>query len=322
MNSFQYASTIKEFFLKDENSIIGMLTVENQFDTRRTTTESWKEEIQTIKIALQDYQNEEGFVAFEYTLPRVDGRIDVIIGLQGVLFVLEFKTGDAQDENADKDQLTQYVSDLKNYHFETYDLPVVPIWVVPKAELSVPRMFLPKSADSVFGMMTVGDTTIAEAIKKVLGTSYTNKVNIDMNNWLYSPYCPTANIVDAARKLYANHNVENINRSDARGEDLVNTTNTIISLINQAKAKSEKYLCMITGVPGAGKTLIGLSVATLHQTEEKSNKSVYLSGNRPLVMVLQEALARDARDRSKEELEKHLATIEDKNEKKAYKKNT
>lgn len=127
MNSFQYASTIKEFFLKDENSIIGMLTVENQFDTRRTTTESWKEEIQTIKIALQDYQNEEGFVAFEYTLPRVDGRIDVIIGLQGVLFVLEFKTGDAQDENADKDQLTQYVSDLKNYHFETYDLPVVPI---------------------------------------------------------------------------------------------------------------------------------------------------------------------------------------------------
>ena len=304
----------------DENSIIGMLTVENQFDTRRTTTESWKEEIQTIKIALQDYQNEEGFVAFEYTLPRVDGRIDVIIGLQGVLFVLEFKTGDAQDENADKDQLTQYVSDLKNYHFETYDLPVVPIWVVPKAELSVPRMFLPKSADSVFGMMTVGDTTIAEAIKKVLGTSYTNKVNIDMNNWLYSPYCPTANIVDAARKLYANHNVENINRSDARGEDLVNTTNTIISLINQAKAKSEKYLCMITGVPGAGKTLIGLSVATLHQTEEKSNKSVYLSGNRPLVMVLQEALARDARDRSKEELEKHLATIEDKNEKKAYKK--
>ena len=110
MNSFQYASTIKEFFLKDENSIIGMLTVENQFDTRRTTTESWKEEIQTIKIALQDYQNEEGFVAFEYTLPRVDGRIDVIIGLQGVLFVLEFKTGDAQDENADKDQLTQYVS--------------------------------------------------------------------------------------------------------------------------------------------------------------------------------------------------------------------
>ena len=201
MNSFQYASTIKEFFLKDENSIIGMLTVENQFDTRRTTTESWKEEIQTIKIALQDYQNEEGFVAFEYTLPRVDGRIDVIIGLQGVLFVLEFKTGDAQDENADKDQLTQYVSDLKNYHFETYDLPVVPIWVVPKAELSVPRMFLPKSADSVFGMMTVGDTTIAEAIKKVLGTSYTNKVNIDMNNWLYSPYCPTANIVDAARKL-------------------------------------------------------------------------------------------------------------------------
>ena len=77
---------------------------------------------------------------------------------------------------------------------------------------------------------------------------------------------------------------------------------------------------MITGVPGAGKTLVGLSVATLHQNEEHTNRSVYLSGNRPLVMVLQEALARDARDRSKDELEKKLASIEDKKEKIVYKK--
>lgn len=120
-----------------------------------------------------------------------------------------------------------------------------------------------------------------------------------MNNWLYSPYCPTTSIIDAAKKLYATHKVEDINRSDAKGEDLKRTTNTLLQLIEQAKKNNERYLCLVTGVPGAGKTLIGLSVATKYHDEEekkngKENRSVYLSGNRPLVMVLQEALAREA----------------------------
>ena len=311
---------IKEFFSTDENSIIGVLTQSNAFDSKRTTIASWKEEINTLKIALKDYHGEDGFVAFEYTIPRVDGRIDCVIGLHGILFVLEFKTGDSQDINADKEQLLQYVTDLKNYHFESYDVPIAPMWVVPNADIPVARVTRPTTNESIFGLMSVCDTTISDVFKKVVTSDFANRIEIDANNWLHSPYCPTSNIVEAARKLYANHKVEDINRSDARGEDLVRTTNTIINLINQAKARNEKYLCMVTGVPGAGKTLIGLSVATLHQNEEQTNRSVYLSGNRPLVMVLQEALARDARDRSKDELEKRLASIDDKNEKKAYKK--
>ena len=320
MNTYQYASSIKDFFSTDENTVIGILSQSNAFDSKRTTIASWKEEINTLKIALKDYHGEDGFVAFEYTIPRVDGRIDCVIGLHGILFVLEFKTGDSQDINADKEQLLQYVTDLKNYHFESYDVPIATMWVVPNADIPVARVTRPATNESIFGLMSVCDTTISDVFKKVVTSDFANRIEIDANNWLHSPYCPTSNIVEAARKLYANHKVEDINRSDARGEDLVRTTNTIINLINQAKARNEKYLCMVTGVPGAGKTLIGLSVATLHQNEEQTNRSVYLSGNRPLVMVLQEALARDARDRSKDELEKRLASIDDKNEKKAYKK--
>lgn len=320
MSQYQYSSTIKEFFSTDENTIIGVLTQNNAFDSKRTTIASWREELNTLKIALNDNRSEEGFVAFEYTIPRVDGRIDCVIGLRGIIFVLEFKTGDTPDTNADKDQLLQYVTDLKNYHFESYDVPIAPMWVVPGADIPVARVIRPATNENVFGIMTVCDKTIADAIKKVLSSEYADNIDIDANNWLHSPYCPTSNIIEAARKLYANHKVEDINRSDARGEDLLRTTETIISLINQAKERNEKYLCMVTGVPGAGKTLIGLSVATLHQNEEHANRSVYLSGNRPLVMVLQEALARDARDRKKLELEKQLATIDDKNEKKKTKK--
>jgi len=319
MNPFQYSSSIKEFFSQEENTIIGALTRNNDFDTRRTTLASWQEEIHTLKIALNNYQEEEGFVAFEYTIPRVDGRIDCVVGLRGILFVLEFKTGETQDVNADKDQLLQYVTDLKNFHFESYDIPIVPMWVVPNAVIPFAKIVRPKTNENLFGLMSVCDSTISDVVKKVLASEFANKVKINAENWLYSPYCPTSNIIEAARKLYANHKVEDINRSDARGEDLIRTTRTLINLINQAKTQNEKYLCLVTGVPGAGKTLIGLSVATLHQDEEHSNRSVYLSGNRPLVMVLQEALARDARDRKNAELAKVLATIKDKDEKKAYK---
>lgn len=319
MNPYQYTSSIREFFLTDEDAIIGVLTQNNAFDSKRTTIASWKEEFDTLKIALSDYQNEDGFVAFEYTIPRVGGRIDCVLGLRGVLFVLEFKTGEAQDVNADKEQLLQYVADLKNYHFESYDIPIAPMWVVPSAEVSVAKILRPTTNENVFGLMTVCDSTISEVIKKILTSEFANKIEIDANNWLHSPYCPTSNIIEAARKLYANHKVEDINRSDSRGEDLVRTTNALINLINQARDRREKYLCMVTGVPGAGKTLIGLSVATLHQTESHANRSVYLSGNRPLVMVLQEVLARDAQHRAEGELKQELAAIEDKNEKKAYK---
>ena len=287
-----------------------MLTENNEFSSiRRTTMDSWHEEVRTIRKALSEYKEENGFVAFEYTIPRVGGRIDCIIGLRGILFVLEFKTGEEQNADADKEQLEQYVIDLKNFHFESYDIPIAPIWVVPQAELAPVKVRKPSNKQLLFELATVCDTSIEDCFKQILSKDISRE-QIDMNNWLYSPYCPTSNIVDAARKLYANNKVEDINRSDAKGEDLIRTTKTLLDLIDKAKANREKYLCLVTGVPGAGKTLIGLSVATKHKEDEssknKDNRSVYLSGNRPLVMVLQEALARDAYERAEEQIKEKL----------------
>ena len=202
MQNYQYASTISGFFNKSESEIVHILTENNEFSSiRRTTINSWHEEVRSIRKALSDYKEENGFVAFEYTIPRAEGRIDCVIGLRGILFVLEFKTGEEQNADADKEQLEQYVIDLKNFHFESYDIPIAPIWVVPQAELEPCRISKPSSNKQLFSIVTVCDKTIADCFKKILTKDLGRLEPINMNNWLNSPYCPTTNIVDAARKL-------------------------------------------------------------------------------------------------------------------------
>ena len=131
---------------------------------------------------------------------------------------------------------------------------------------------------------------IRTVIQNVQG-SYSGSIN--PKSWEDGRYQPTPTIVEAARTLYAGHNVEDISRSDASAHNLTTTTNSVESIIRECKEKSEKAICFITGVPGAGKTLVGLNVATTHMDPESELYSVFLSGNGPLVKVLCEALARD-----------------------------
>jgi DUF2075 family protein len=116
---------------------------------------------------------------------------------------------------------------------------------------------------------------------------------INVSEYISGSYTPTPTIVEAAIKLYNNHSVEEITRNDAGAINLSVTTNYISETIEYAKERNKKIICFVTGVPGAGKTLVGLKVATEHLDKEKGNTSVFLSGNKPLVDILQEALTRD-----------------------------
>lgn len=119
-----------------------------------------------------------------------------------------------------------------------------------------------------------------------------------IKDWIISPYTPTPTIIEAARSLYENHSVEDITRHEA---DKVTTDATIafiLDVINHSKKNGKKSICFVTGVPGAGKTLVGLDVAVKQSYQEdrsfnEDDGAVYLSGNGPLVAVLTEALARD-----------------------------
>ena len=123
--------------------------------------------------------------------------------------------------------------------------------------------------------------------------------DIDVEEWELGRYRPTPSIVEAAVALYNGHSVEDISRNDAK-DKLALTAGAIEEVISSAQAHGHKSICFVTGVPGAGKTLIGLNTATIHREKRDALHSVFLSGNGPLVAILREALARNHLQNEKE----------------------
>src|SRR5262249_19743523 len=130
-----------------------------------------------------------------------------------------------------------------------------------------------------------------------LGLESTTGPTIDAIQWGCSRYRPTPSILEAARALYSQHSVESIARNDAGARNLGVTSECVEELIEKAQQEGWKVVVFVTGVPGAGKTLVGLNVATKKRDKEKPTHAVFLSGNGPLVTVLREALTRDEHDR-------------------------
>jgi hypothetical protein len=140
---------------------------------------------------------------------------------------------------------------------------------------------------------------IDEALQSITGAA------VDDHKWSRAPYHPTPTIIEAARSLYSQHSVEAIARFDAGAQNLRVTSLRIDELVDEAMKDGRKIICFVTGVPGAGKTLVGLNVATRHRRElEQPTHAVFLSGNGPLVAVLREALTRDEVARRKAQGEK------------------
>jgi hypothetical protein len=135
------------------------------------------------------------------------------------------------------------------------------------------------------------------ALAEVLGAGAREAVEQD--RWEQGRYLPTPTIIEAASALYRGHEVREISRHEAGATNLAVTSEAVAKVIEQSRENGWKSICLVTGVPGAGKTLVGLDVATRYRGNEQGLRGVYLSGNGPLVAVLQEALVRDEVQRSK-----------------------
>lgn len=291
-----YNSTFAEFLGSDDNSIFGALCDNYHGEALTTTREAWKSEIAIMKGVLSKLAGEDGQIIFEYDIPRLGKRIDVVLLLRGVVFCLEFKVGESSILEMDIDQVLDYALDLKNFHKFSEDRIIVPILVATKYRNASTNIQMSVYADKVVNPLVSGEYGIADLISAVLGR-FPNETPVNPN-WIISPYAPTPTIIEAARSLYENHSVENITRHEA---DKVTTDQTIayiLDVIQYSKENGKKSICFVTGVPGAGKTLVGLDVA-IKQTYQGQDKpvedegAVYLSGNGPLVAVLTEALAQD-----------------------------
>jgi len=288
-----YSDTLTEFLSKNRLEIFGELCSNDQFSAEDLQKNTWKMEIEILKEQLAKF--EDGHIIFEYTIPRIGNRIDGVFIYKGIVFLLEFKVGSNKYLSHDIEQVIDYALDLNSFHKESRDKLLVPILIcteAPESDLSVSLM-----KDKILNPLCCNKDNIADCISAIT-ISHTEN-HFCPEEWINSIYMPTPTIIEAAQVLYHGHNVEEISRNDASAINLTRTTKAISDIIDYAKENNKKSICFVTGVPGAGKTLAGLNVAIDRQRVAEEEHAIFLSGNGPLVDVLQESLARDDAKRNK-----------------------
>ncbi len=300
MNRAYYSDTIENFQITSHDEIIGRLASNSEFADELTQKDAWKEEITILKHTLRSLT---GSIYFEFSIPRMGKRIDVLLIIESVIFILEFKVGEKEFLSYAVDQVWDYALDLKNFHETSHSEIIAPILICTKAKRIDQIFKISPAHDHILVPFKSDSDSLLFVLKSII-ESYKEKNRINIERWEEGRYQPTPTIVEAAMALYNNHSVADISRSDASAINLKETSEYISKIIERSKANSEKAICFVTGVPGAGKTLVGLNIATTHYEKESELYSVFLSGNGPLVAVLQEALARDKIQRAKNRGEK------------------
>ncbi len=287
MERAYYSSKINKFIVEEFDSIFGKITRNDKYPSEKPQKDAWKEQIDILKKELVHFTT--GHILFEYTIPRIGRRVDCIILYNGIIFLLEFKVGENKYPKNAIRQVVDYALDLSCFHEGSYNKFLVPMLISTEARGKHEDILLIK--DKILEPICCNKDNIGSYILKVLEKF--NDKSFDFDSWINSVYKPTPTIIEAAQTLYKNHKVEDISRNDAAAKNLNQTTEEINRIIDYSKENSRKSICFITGVPGAGKTLAGLNIAIERQKIDEKEHAVFLSGNAPLVAVLQEALARD-----------------------------
>jgi len=279
-----YAASVSDFLEATAQVILGALTQRSAFAVEPPQRDAWLGEIAILKQALAGLN---GAVFLEFDVPRIGSRIDTVLVAGPAVFVIEFKVGEHHANMQDLNQAWDYALDLKNFHRGSHAAAIVPILVPTESEHGMPILGTPAD-DLVYPPMVCSPG----ALNQVLRANREQFVGpaLDPVSWAKAPYQPTPSIVEAAQALYANHSVDSITRHDAG--NLALTSGRVEEIIDQASRQRQKAIVFVTGVPGAGKTLVGLNVATQKRGDVPTH-AVFLSGNGPLVKVLREALARD-----------------------------
>jgi len=306
-----YNDLVPAFLRTTPDTILGALTrASGDHAVEPAQTQAWLAEIALLKSWLADYR--EGSVFLEFTIPRMGRRIDAVLLLGELVVVIEFKVGQSRVERAALDQAWDYALDLKNFHAASHSRRIVPILVAtgqrghnvgiedPATNLPALREFAPDGVARAIAVPVDAMPTLLAQLQTLQSSVHDPAAaEHDAATWTAAPYRPTPTIVEAARALYAQHSVHAIARHDAEATNLRLTSLRLDSLVEEARTHKRKLICFVTGVPGAGKTLVGLNLATQRRDTQAPTHAVFLSGNGPLVAVLREALTRDDVERRK-----------------------
>ena len=304
MGRSYYSQSISHFLADDDKAVLGELAKNHEFDLEEQQKNAWIKQIEILKEELNEFNS--GHVIFEYSIPRMGKRVDTIIIYSGIVFVLEFKVGADKYDSYDIDQVLDYSIDLKNFQEGSHNIKLVPVLVATNApDRNNDYNKYPQYDDGVFKPILCNSHNIKGTLNRI-SSRYTSD-SINPIEWENSKYKPTPSIIEAAQTLYHGHSVKEISRSDSGAINLSETADAINKIINTSKEQYRKSICFVTGVPGAGKTLAGLNLANERHKFIEEEHAVFLSGNGPLVNVLQEALARNDVENSAEKITKKTA---------------
>jgi hypothetical protein len=289
-----YCNSIPEFIKDPSANIVGQL-VKHAFEINKEQSDAWENQIQQLQKRL-DACGMEGDIIFEYDIVRLGKRIDVILLIRHMVFSLEFKNGKDVFTAQDAQQAEDYAIDIKNFHKESEDLYVCPILIATAA----PKYKKPQSTDCYpdkqIHLQRENIETLIPKVAELTGLYGSDEV-IDFQKWFNSPYHPTPTIIAAAVEAYTTHDISEIANSEAGQSDIDACETEIDRVVQYARTNRKKCVCFVTGVPGAGKTLVGLDVVAKNLNKGIDSLSVYLSGNGPLVEVLREALKKSVKEK-------------------------
>lgn len=289
-----YCNSIPGFIKDTSTSIIGQL-VKHSFEVNKEQSDAWDNQIKGLQTKLEDC-GIEGDIIFEYDIVRLGKRIDVILLIKKMVFSLEFKNGKTSFVALDEQQAEDYAIDIKNFHKESENLYVCPILIATEAPKYKKTQLIDCYPDKQIFLQRENMDTLTPKLQMLL-EKYGEDENIDFERWFNSPYHPTPTIIAAAVEAYTSHDISQIAQSEAGQDNIDKCEKAIEKVIEYARSNKKKCVCFITGVPGAGKTLVGLDVVAKNLNKGSENLSVYLSGNGPLVEVLREALKKSVKEK-------------------------
>jgi len=291
-----FEARIPDFQRMSDAEVLGQLTQHSLYALTTDAIGAWKAQLPIIRAATSA---SDGWLFFEFDVPRLGKRIDCVVLVGSGIVPVEFKVGARKYLPEDLDQAWDYALDLKNFHKASHTAPIFPILLSTEAPPGDTTWRAPH-ADGVYPPARCNSEGLTQLLREAAARS--PGAMPDGLVWSRAEYQPTPTIVEAAQALYARHSVDAISRHDAGAYNLAVTAKRVEDIIDDAAARARKAIVFVTGVPGAGKTLVGLDVATKRRERNHAHDThaVFLSGNGPLVRVLREALVRDEAQRQKE----------------------
>lgn len=301
MASF-YRASVEEFLAQNEEHILARLGTgyANRGYTSQYSdqTLTWEREIRSLRQSLEqcvirsDSARSWGLL-LEFSIPRKEMRIDIVLLIRDVIVVLEAKTGRTTSQA--KRQIEEYALLLHYFHKASAERRIVPILVSQESGESKVNAL---NYDEVFPQLAsywiaqVTRTSWRELAGLLVTIEEPSAGQTLAAVWDNSPYFPIPSILEAAMALKSGLSIREIAHSEASEHEIDNVQQAVQGFVERARAENHHAICFLTGVPGSGKTLVGLSLA--HSVENKAYAIHFMSGNGPLVKVLQHLFTQES----------------------------